>query len=343
MSNQIVLKSFADLALVLRLEEAPQQATADTATEPTSTELPDLNRVLADLTTAAMSLTEASRKDEQARATALETLAQYDALVAARQEAEQALDQARAIREQAEALAANAFTDDARAEAGRVLGIAQQAEAVAAQLAEERRAEAETLACQFNLSRLLAERRRQEEAQRARADEVKCAALVADTIASAEVALRAGNWEAARAALDCITHVTVDSPEVKELRQRITQREFAVRVTHADEALWAARRAFRRDPAAALGRLENLDVDGLPDALSRQIFGTWARACARLCQERQMADPLRYAPDPGRGVIIARHTTSDAYVVVSALGMGDEWHVGARVAERIVRQSRPLR
>ena len=89
MSNQIVLKSFADLAPVLRLEETPNQtATPATFAEWQPTEPPDLNRILADLAAANTTLTEAGRKDQEARAVAMETLAQYDALVAARHEAE---------------------------------------------------------------------------------------------------------------------------------------------------------------------------------------------------------------------------------------------------------------
>lgn len=92
-----------------------------------------------------------------------------------------------------------------------------------------------------------------------------------------------------------------------------------------------------------MGRLAALDVDGLPDPLSRQVFGEWARACARLCRERGLVEPLRYAPDPGRGAVIARESPDGSYVVVSALGMGPGWQVGSVVAERQVRRARPLR
>ena len=57
----------------------------------------------------------------------------------------------------------------------------------------------------------------------------------------------------------------------------------------AEEALWAARREYRRDPEAAVARLETLDVDGLPEDVARQVFGEWARTCARLCRERGIA------------------------------------------------------
>jgi hypothetical protein len=100
---------------------------------------------------------------------------------------------------------------------------------------------------------------------------------------------------------------------------------------------------WRRDPAAAVARLEALDIDGLPEELGRQVFGAWAQACARLCRERGLAEPLRYAPDPGRGAVLARERAGAPYTVVSALGMGAGWQAGSGVGEGQVRRARPLR
>jgi hypothetical protein len=133
-----------------------------------------------------------------------------------------------------------------------------------------------------------------------------------------------------------------DNAEVARLRQIITQRELAVKVAAAEEALWAARREHRREPAQAVARFEALDVDGLPFALAGQVFGEWARACARLCRERGIAEPLRYAPVPGRGAVIARDG-GGAYTVISALGMGAQWRAGNAIGERQARRARPLR
>ena len=121
------------------------------------------------------------------------------------------------------------------------------------------------------------------------------------------------------------------NPDVTSLNSIVSQRELSVKVDAAEEILWTARRHYRRDPAEAVATLAKIDVQGLPEPLARQVFGEWARACARLCREREIAEPLRYAPDPGRGAIIARETPDGAYVVISALSMGPAWETGRRL------------
>jgi hypothetical protein len=123
----------------------------------------------------------------------------------------------------------------------------------------------------------------------------------------------------------------------------MAQRVRIVKSAAAEDALWAARREWRSDPAGAVARLETLDVGDLPDPLARQVFGTWAQACGRLCRERGLAEPLRYAPDPGRGAVLAREGPDAPYTVVSALGMVAGWQPGSAVGERQVRRARPLR
>ena len=116
-----------------------------------------------------------------------------------------------------------------------------------------------------------------------------------------------------------------------------------VKLDEAEDALWEARRVWRREPAAAVARLAALDTGSLPEPVARQVFGTWAQACARLCRERGLAEPLRYAPDPGCGAIIAREQPAAPYTVVSALGMGAAWQPGRPVGARHVGRARPLR
>ena len=69
---------------------------------------------------------------------------------------------------------------------------------------------------------------------------------------------------------------------------------------------------------AFVARLEAVDVEGLPSSLAAQVFGEWARAGSRLCRERGIAEPLRYAPDPGRGAIVARDFGIPAVVLRDA-------------------------
>ena len=348
MSRSIVVRSFAELAEVLNLDDLPEgpapgpvDGTAESA-EPQSA-VPDLASLLAELEDASATLAAITRRDQEARASALRDLEQYDGLVARRREAEEALSHARQVRQEAESLAAAAFAEEARAAATRTAGLAARAEEAASALAARCRQDAERLASQLDLERLLAERRRQEEAEIAKAAEAERARRLSGALTRASAALEAGRFEEARDLLGVAGSEFPGSPEVSSLKQIIAQRELGVKLSAAEEALWAARREFRRDPAATVARLEALDVDGLPDDLARQLFGEWARACSRLCRERETVEPLRYAPDPGRGAVIARENPGGSYVVVSALGMGSSWKPGSVVGERQVRRARPLR
>ena len=347
MSHRIVVKSFADLALVLNLEDLPSDPPVEASPPPTSRvtneEQPDLAHLLADLEAASATLADLARRDQEQRTAALHDLEQYDALVTAQREAEQARDQAQRVRAQAEALVETGFTDEARATARGVAESARQAETAATRMAEQRRAEVEQLAAHLDLERLLAERRRQEEAECVRQREIERDTRIRGAVERAQVALEAGRVAEARAALEGVVLEAGEAPEVKELAGRIAQREFAAQVAQVEEALWAARREYRREPAVAIERLTCLDIAGLPADLSRQVFGAWVRACHRLCHAQGLLDPLRYAPDPGRGAVIAREAAGSPYVVVSVLGLGAGWRVGEPVGEGVVRRARPLR
>lgn len=345
--STIVLKSFAELANVLDLDarpEAPAEVVAEESTPVALAEpAADLAGLLAELEAASATLASVARQDEETRALALRDLERYDALVAQQREAEQARERALQVRREAEALADDAFAEEARAAARRVAELAARAAAAAAALAEQRRQEAEQLAAQLDLERLLAERRRRAEAEKAKAAEAERARRLTGALARARTALEAGRLEEARAVLGPAANENPDNADVASLMQIIAQRELFVKAEAAEDALWAARREWRRDPAAAVARLEALDIDGLPEELGRQVFGAWAQACARLCRERGLAEPLRYAPDPGRGAVIARERPGEPYVVVSALGMGSGWRPGSAVGERQVARARPLR
>ncbi len=346
MSRSIVLKSFAELANVLDLDALPDSP-AEVVTEETTPTPPvepaaDLAGLLAELEAASATLATVARQDQETRTLALRDLAQYDALVAEQRQAEQAHERARQVRREADALAADAFAAEARAAAARVAELAGKAEAAAAALAVQRREEAERLAAQLDLERLLAERQRQEEAEKAKAAAAERAERLSGALARAKAALEAGRLEEAEAVLGPVATENPDHAEVASLLKIIAQRARIVKCAAAEDALWAARREWRRDPAAAAARLEGLDVGDLPDPLARQVFGTWAQACGRLCRERGLAEPLRYAPDPGRGAVVAREGPDAPYTVVSALGMGAGWQPGTVVGERQVRRARPL-
>jgi len=348
MSQSIVLKSFAELAEALDLEEVPEETPPPEACVPEPpAEAPDpqlnLQDLLLELQAAGATLAAISRRDQEARTVALRDLERYDGIVSRQREAEQAHEQARQVREDAERLAEQAYAEEARTEADRVARIAGQAEQAAERAVAEWQREAQALIARLDLERLLAERRRQEEAEKAKAAEAERARRLAGALARARTALEAGRNEEAKGLLGTLAKDYPDNPEIASLKTIIAQRELAVKVDVVEAALWEARREYRRDPAAAVAGLEALDVDGLPEPLARQVFGEWARACARLCREQGIAEPLRYAPDPGCGAVIAREVPDGSYVVVSSLGMGRDWQKGCSVSERQVRRARPLR
>jgi hypothetical protein len=347
MSRSIVLKSFAELANVFDLGALPD-VPADRVAEERAPTVPaepvaDLAGLLAELEAASATLATITRQDQETRTLALRDLAQYDALVAEQREAEQAHERARQVGREAHALAADAFAHEARGAAERVFELAVKAEAAAAALAEQRRQEVERLAAELDLERLLAERHRQEEAEKAKDAAAERAERLSGALARAKAALEAGRLEEAGAVLGPVTSENPDHAEVASLLKIIAQRARIVKSAAAEDALWAARREWRRDPTGAAARLEALDVEDLPDPLARQVFGTWAQACGRLCREHELAEPLRYAPDPGRGAILAREGPDGPYTVVRALGMGAGWQPGSAVGERQLRRSRPLR
>lgn len=358
MPQAIVLKSFAELAETLNLDELPDEPLTPIDNQPTSPapvddesttpaapiDTPiDLASLLTELEAAAVTLATISHQDQEARTLALRDLERYDTLVARQREAEGARERARQMRQEAEHLLEAAFADEARAEAHRVLAVTDRIATTSDRIVEEQRAEAEYLAAQIDLERLLAERRRQEAAEKERAAEAERDRRLGDVLAGAKAALAAGRLKEAKGLLSPVANEYPNNPDVASLMTIIVQRERTVIVIAAEDALRAARREYRRDSASAIARLEVLDVSELPDSLARQVFGEWARACARLCRERGAIEPLRYAPEPGRGAVLAREEPGGSYVVVSALGLGSGWQNGSTVGERQVQRARPLR
>jgi len=105
-SHSIVVKSFAEIANILDLDNQPdemagtvnEQGPCNSDTDP----IGDLASLLAELEVASATLTTISRQDQETRAVALRDLEQYDALVAEQRQAEQALERAGQVRREAE-------------------------------------------------------------------------------------------------------------------------------------------------------------------------------------------------------------------------------------------------
>lgn len=347
MTETITLKSFAELAALFpdENEGASEDAVSDSAlpSGSPSTDDADLARLVADLESAGVALARIIVRDQEDRALALRDLERYDAQVRRQRDAELAREQARRIRQEAEAFRARAFGHEARQEAERIAEAAGKAEEFARRRVEAASHDIEQLAAEIDLERLLSERKKAREAEKAKAAAAERAERLSGALNRAKEALDAGRVGEAREMLDQVSTENPNNPEIASLIAIITQKELDVKVAVVEDVLREARRELRRDPAGVIARFEALDVNHLPDALARQIFGAWAQACSRLCKDRGIAEPLRYAPNPGRGAVIARETAEGAYVVVSAMGMGPSWSVGKTVDERQVRRARPLR
>jgi hypothetical protein len=347
LSQGIVLKSFEDLASLFPAEDLPPDPPEVAADDPSTNSLhndgKDLANLLTELEAAGVALARVIVRDQEARSLALRDLERYDALIGQQRDAEGARERASQIRGEAEAFVARAFEEAARVEATRVVEVARTAEDIANRQANVWQEAAEQLAAQLDLERLLAERKQQEEIEKAKAATAERARRLSEVLARAKSALEAGLLAEARELLASLTTEDSDNPEIASLREIIAQRALGVKVAAAENAIQSARRDYRRDPFNVARRLAELDVEGLPFDLRRQVFGEWARACSRLCRARSLVAPLRYAPDPGRGAILARESVDSAYVVVSSLGMGPAWQQGEVVDERQVRRARPLR
>jgi hypothetical protein len=137
-----------------------------------------------------------------------------------------------------------------------------------------------------------------------------------------------------------------DFPDDQDVRKQLDILRWRLRQRHVAPAEAALRdvqrRPYRDDPEAAVTRLAQVEMDGLPDDLARPLFGLWSNACYGLVQRRGWHQPKRYAPFTSRGMVFARPTPEGPDTTVSALGM-PEWRPGDMVTDqRALRASRPL-
>jgi hypothetical protein len=357
-NGSITLKNFAELGSVLDPESLPPGPEAvddepihdsQNPNEATNAQTPaphDLASLLAQLSTISTGLDTMARQDAHARDQAELDLARHEALLADKQEAERALTEVRRLRATAEQLAAEAFTDEARAQAAQHAAIARGAELNCTQLLADRASELEELAAHPHLARALAERRRRAEQQMemARRVEAERDERLASGLAALHQALAADQLDDAQRLLEPLMREFSDNAEVRRradaLRWRLGQRLIAP----AENALQAVvRRPYRDDPEAAVHLLADICMDNLPEDLGRRIFGLWSNACYRLVELRGWHDPKRHAPFTSRGMVIARPTPEGPDTIVSSLGM-PEWRPDDLVTDvRVLRASRPLK
>jgi hypothetical protein len=356
MSAAITLKNFAELADYIDVAKLPP-GPGDEPSEPLALNVShpgadtrDLDALLVELASASALLASVAQSDAQVRSVAVQDLERYDTLLSQASDANSVWERAEQVRHEAEAFLACAFGDEARDAAERVVRLAIDAAATARELVQSHHRAADRLANRSDIQRLLEERRREAALEEARAAEAARAQQRSEVLARVAEALQADLLAEARRLLVPLIESEPEHPDVMAMRRRLAQRAFVLRALAAETALRTVRRReVRDDPSQAVALLVALDVNDLPEPLGRQVFGAWATACRQLCEQRELLEPLRYAPDPGRGVVLARERPGGLYVVVSALGMSLEWRPGrvlrddSRRDQQIVRRARPLR
>jgi len=300
-----------------------------------------LGQILLELERASATLATIARRDEEAKAQALSDLERYDALVETAGQAQAALAQAQQLLTRAREVTDNAFADEAREAAEHVVELAERSEKQTAALAAQAQAEVDAFGDRADVQRLLRLRQQMEDQERAKAAESERAGRLSSALSRAGLALKAGRFEEARTLVESVVDENPDNAEIASLLDSIARAELAVKAETVEEVLWQARRAYKHETAGALALLEGLDVDGLPEGLAGQVFGQWAKTAARVCRERGLSQPLRYAPRKGRGAVLTRHP-SGAYEVVSAFGLGGRWQPGSLVGEHFGQAARPL-
>ena len=381
MSEQIVARSFAELSAFLHLtesavfdtaEDVPDLDAGTTAAllamippddpdrhlpedsdatgvpiDPNETEgasLPvDLAALLTTIEEASLDLEAATRADAAARELARCLLARHDELCAAIAQTQQAHEQLSRLLADASALRAGGFTDAARQTGERIGGGLARADEAASVSLAKLTTEAAAIAAAPDVQRLLAERRNEEEAQRSRVATQLATRRLAAALARVREALALGGIAEASALLGEVEVEHAGHPEVLAIREELAGRRRRETIAAAESALRFARREVVADAWVALNRLTELDPSLLPEPLARQVFGEWAKGCSRHCRDHGLVDARRYAPDPGRGVVIARRTVESPHEVVSELGTGEGLKVGQVVPAWLVRRSRPLR
>jgi len=356
-NGSITLTSFAELGSVLDRaslpagpEESESGSTHDShvpqETPAAQSSAPqDLASLIAQLASISSSLDTTARQDAHARDRAAFDLARYEALLADQQEAERALAEARRLRAAAEQLAANAFTDEARAHAAQQAAIARALELSGTQVLADRSRALEELAARPHLTRALADRRHlaEQQAEAARRAEAERNERLASGLAAVKQALTADDLDRAQKLLEPLTREFADNADVKSLADRTRWRVRHGLVAPAEEALHdVVRRPYRDDPETVVARLAALHIHDLPEDLGRRIFGLWSNACYSVVQQRGWHNPERYAPLTSRGMVYARPTPDGPDTVVSSLGM-PEWRPADVVTDqRVLKTSRPL-
>jgi hypothetical protein len=283
----------------------------------------------------------------RARETATSDLARHDALEVSRQQYADHLEHACAIRDQARLVLERAFGHAARAAAQSLVAETERVLQAFTDLAAAwQQRTSDFLAEHPDVELLLNERIRAQEQARHEEARIARARRLDLLVSSADDALDHGLLAETHRLLAALEREFADqAATIDRLRLRLDQRVRADKDGAARRALAeATEHQARGDLEAAVTALEQVDVQGISQDVSEDVFGRWSDSCSRLALTAG-GHLVRFAPSQGRGLILH---TDPAYpnglVVFSSLGMGPGFPQGKVVTDAaMLRRARPFR
>lgn len=320
-------------------------ACLDVVNQWASAPAPDPATRLAGLKALEAELDARRERDREERAAALRELADHDERLGAIEACERDREEVRATRAGFEAALARPFGDPdwlydeaLRDDYSRALVEAVAIEATLTDRIADLRREAEGLAAAPSLARLLAERRRQEEAARAKENAAEANRQRSLALASAVQLRDAGSLEEARRVLGPITSRFPDDPETRSILDSINLRERTVKDAAAATTLAEARRLRRTDPDGAAALIALIDTATLSADRMHEIAGV----AADIARHRELINPRFLRGHAPNSLAIVAEQRGEWQVAI-AVGQDPALKAGNIVAPQLATAARPLR
>ena len=305
----------------------------------------DLAELIAYVSTVDRAIETSTRQDNRARELATIELARYEALLADKAAAEQAVTETRRVLTAAEQLAQGAFSEEARLQSIERAASLRVLELRGLEFISVRTRMLEELERSPGLAHILAEqRRRDDEEQRSALDaEAARARRLAEGIAAIDRSLSGDDLDGAQRMQTKLEEEFADDAELRRRSEIIRWRMRRRLAEPAEDVLRGVTPLLLRDePERVMTRLARIETHVLPENIARRVFGLWSNACVRAVEQRGWYEPRRAAPMPSRGVVWARPQLGGPYQVVSSLNT-PQWQAGQTVPEQLARRAPLLR
>lgn len=306
---------------------------------------PDPADRLAGLKALGAALEARREQDREERAAALRELADHDDQLKTIGACERDRKEVRATRADFEAALARPFGDpdwlydeSLRDDYSRALAEAVAVEAALTDRIAGLRREAEGRAVAPPLARLLAERRRQEEAARAKENAAEANRQRSLAIASAVQLRDADSLQEARRVLGPVTSRFPDDPETRSILDSINLRERTVKDAAAATTVTEARRLRRSDPDGAATLLALIDTAILSADRMHEIAGV----AADIARHRELINPRFLRGHAPNSLAIVAEQRGEWQVAI-AVGQDPDLKAGNIVAPQLAIAARPLR